>query len=425
MMGLPVGCSRLARAPGGPISSGRLPGRRDVRPHARTVGRNGRWNQRRAFPPSADRYASTLSSRGTAWTIAEQAGAVFVGRQRELGALLEGLESAVAGRGRLILVGGEPGIGKSRLADELAGMARDRGIGVLWGRGWEDAGAPAYWPWVQALRTLLRTVTPEAIRGYLGSGAADVAQILPELRTIVPELPSRSPDSDAARFQLFDSTADFIRNAARERPILIVLDDLQAADTPSILLLQFLASQLSDMRLLIVGTYRDVELTPEHPLTSAIAEIAREPSVRVIALRGLEAEAVAEVIGAAAGTAPTGRVAAAVWRATNGNPLFVGEAIRLLSAEGRLDDIGGADELRVAIPAGVHAVIARRIGYLGGPDDRRAAPRVGPRARVQPGCACADRRQRRRPGARRDRRSDRGRPPAAGGRWPWSLSVLA
>ena len=246
-------------------------------------------------------------------------------------------------------------------------MARDRGIGVLWGRGWEDAGAPAYWPWVQALRTLLRTETPEAIREYLGSGAADVAQILPELRTIVPDLPSRSPDSDAARFQLFDSTADLIRHAARERPILIVLDDLQAADTPSILLLQFLASQLSDMRLLIVGTYRDVELTPEHPLTPAIAEMAREPSVRVIALRGLEAEAVAQVIAAAAGTAPTGRVAAAVWRATNGNPLFVGEATRLLSAEGRLDDIGGADELRVAIPAGVHAVIARRIGYLGGP----------------------------------------------------------
>ncbi len=296
-----------------------------------------------------------------------QAGAVFVGRQRELGTLVEGLDSAVADRGRLILVGGEPGIGKSRLADELAGIARDRGIGVLWGRGWEDAGAPPYWPWVQALRALLRTVTPEAIHGYLGSGAADVAQILPELRTIIPDLPSRSPDSDAARFQLFDSTADLIRQAARERPILIVLDDLQAADTPSILLLQFLASQLSDMRLLIVGTYRDVELTPEHPLTPAIAEMAREPSVRVIALRGLEAEAVAQVIAATAGTAPTGRVAAAVLRATNGNPLFVGEAIRLLSAEGRLDDFGGADELRVAIPAGVHAVIARRIGYLGGP----------------------------------------------------------
>ena len=218
MMGLPVRCSRLARAPAGPISSGLLPGRRDVRPHARTVGRNGRWNEftgvprgRRVDMLRRQRQRDCMDNR-------TQAGAVFVGRQRELGTLLEGLESAVAGRGRLILVGGEPGIGKSRLADELAGMARDRGIGVLWGRGWEDAGAPAYWPWVQALRTLLRTETPEAIRGYLGSGAADVAQILPELRTILPDLPSRSPDSDAARFQLFDSTADLIRHAAARTP---------------------------------------------------------------------------------------------------------------------------------------------------------------------------------------------------------------
>jgi tetratricopeptide (TPR) repeat protein len=310
----------------------------------------------------------------------EQAAAVFVGRRRELGTLLGGLDSAVAGRGRLILIGGEPGIGKSRLADELARIARERGLIGLWGRGWEDAGAPAYWPWVQALRTLLRTVTPEAIRGYLGSGAADVAQMLPELRAIVPGLPSRLPDSDAARFKLFDSSTDFLRAAGRERAILIVLDDLQAADTPSILLLQFIASQLGDMRLLIVGTYRDVELTPAHPLTAAIAELAREPSVRVIRLRGLETDAVAEVIGAAAGTAPTGRIAAVVWRATNGNPLFVGEAVRLLSSEGRLDDIGGADELRVAIPAGVHAVIARRIGHLGGStiDALRLGSALGP-----------------------------------------------
>jgi tetratricopeptide (TPR) repeat protein len=297
----------------------------------------------------------------------EQAGAVFVGRQRELGTLLEGLDSAVAGRGRLILIGGEPGIGKSRLADELAGMARDRGIGVLWGRGWEDAGAPAYWPWVQALRTQLRMESPEAIRAQLGAGAADVAQMLPELRTIIPDLPPRSSDSDTARFQLFDSAAAFLRNAARERGILIVIDDLQAADTPSVLFLQFLTSQLSDMRILVVGTFRDVELTPDHPLTSALAEIEREPSVRVIPLRGLETGAVAEVIGATVGSTPTDRLAAAVWRATNGNPLFIGEAIRLLSSEGRLQEVGAVSELRIAIPPGVHAVIARRIGYLGGP----------------------------------------------------------
>ena len=310
----------------------------------------------------------------------EQAGAVFVGRQHELGTLLEGLDSAVAGRGRLILVAGEPGIGKSRLADELARTARERGVGVLWGRGWEDAGAPAYWPWVQALRAELRAESPDTIRGYLGSGAADVAQMLPELRDIVPGLESRTAGSETARFQLFDATTTFLRNAARERGILVVIDDLQAADTPSVLLLQFLASQLSDMRVLLVGTYRDVVLTPEHPLTSALAELVREPAVRVIQLRGLESDAVAEVIGATAGATPSDRLAAMVWRATNGNPLFIGEAIRLLEAEGRLDDAGDVSELRVAIPAGVHAVIARRIGYLGGPtvDALRLASALGP-----------------------------------------------
>ncbi|HEY6570469.1 MAG TPA: AAA family ATPase, partial [Candidatus Limnocylindrales bacterium] len=269
----------------------------------------------------------------------EQAGAVFVGRHHELGTLLEGLDSAVAGRGRLILVAGEPGIGKSRLADELARTARERGVGVLWGRGWEDAGAPAYWPWVQAIRAELRAESPDTIRGYLGSGAADVAQMLPELRTIVPGLEPPTAGAETARFQLFDATTTFLRNAARERGLLVVLDDLQAADTPSVLLLQFLASQLSDMRILLVATYRDVELTPEHPLTSALAELAREPAVRVIQLRGLEADAVAKVIGAAADTTPTDRLAAVVWRATNGNPLFIGEAIRLLESEGRLEEI--------------------------------------------------------------------------------------
>ena len=174
-----------------------------------------------------------------------QAGAVFVGRQRELGTLLEGLESAVAGRGRLILVGGEPGIGKSRLADELAGMARDE-ASRLWGRGWEDAGAPAYWPWVQALRSLLAR-DPEAIRSNPGSGAADVAQMLPELRTSsrisVAGRPTRRRRVPVVRLD-----GDFLRHAAARTP------DPRRPRRPSGRrhavdpAAEFVASQLSDMR---------------------------------------------------------------------------------------------------------------------------------------------------------------------------------
>ena len=200
----------------------------------------------------------------------------------------------------------------------------------------------------------------------MGSGAVDVAHILPELRDVFPDLPP-PPDaaSESARFQLFDSTATLLRNVAIGRPLLIVLDDLQAADTASILFLRFLASQLVDMPMMVVGTYRDVELTPEHPLTTAIAELAREPVARVLELGGLPADAVGEYLRATTSLSPRDAVVAAVWRATKGNPLFVGEAVRLLTAEGRLTDEADLTALHVAVPQGVRAVIARRIGHLG------------------------------------------------------------
>ena len=142
-----------------------------------------------------------------------------MGRERELEELLDALADAASGRGRLVLLGGEPGIGKSRLADELASIARDRGHLVLWGRVWEDAGAPPYWPWVQALRTYLRATAPEVLRRHIGTGASDVAQMLPELRATFPDLaPSPDAESESARFQLFDSTAALLRNASRDAP---------------------------------------------------------------------------------------------------------------------------------------------------------------------------------------------------------------
>jgi tetratricopeptide (TPR) repeat protein len=295
----------------------------------------------------------------------QQAGTRFVGRDRELRELLDALDEAASGRGRLILLGGEPGIGKSRLADELASRARERGIAVLWGRGWEDAGAPPYWLWVQALRGYLRATLPDEVRQHMGAGAADLGQMLPELRDMYLDLPiPRDTGSDSARFQLFDSTATLLRNAARDGPMLIVLDDLQAADTPSILLLRFLASQLVDMPLLVVGTYRDVELTPDAPLTDAVAEIARQPSTRMLALSGLGEAPVGQFIQSAAGVTPGPRLAAALVRETGGNPLFLGEAVRLLAAEGRLDEVAATRALHLPVPRGIRDVIGRRMRHL-------------------------------------------------------------
>ena len=290
-------------------------------------------------------------------------GATFVGREPELQELLAAHETAANGRGRLILLAGEPGIGKSRLADELAATARQRGTLVVWGRCWEDAGAPPYWSWIQVLRACLRARTPDAGLALMGAGIRDIAQMLPELRA--PDDPTEPATSESARFQLFDSVTNFLRRVAAEQPLLVVLDDLHAADTASLLLLRFLGSQVADMPMLVVGTYRDLELTPDHPLTAAVPELAREPTTRVLALGGLQPTAVAAYIGAAAGIQPHDLLVAAVWRETSGNPLFVGEAIRLLAAEGRLDDVTDLPSLRVAVPAGVRNVILRRMGQAG------------------------------------------------------------
>ncbi|CAN5801329.1 hypothetical protein BH24CHL6_BH24CHL6_16630 [soil metagenome] len=290
----------------------------------------------------------------------------FVGREAEIRLLLEAMEGARAGRGSLFLIGGEPGIGKSRLADEFVRHAREEGLRVLWGRCWEGAGAPAYWPWIQALRAHLRSIEPERARRQLGSGAPDIAQMLPEIRALLPDLPPSPPESDSARFQLFDSTATFLRNVAADRPTLLVLDDLHAGDTPSILLLRFLASQLADMDLLIIGTYRDVALSPDHALTAALGEMAREPLTRLVVLQGLSEDVAGRFIELAVGSAPSARLARGMWRETSGNPLFLKEATRLLLSEGGLEDAVIAGTLQLAVPAGVREVIARRVGQLSG-----------------------------------------------------------
>ena len=288
---------------------------------------------------------------------------VFVGRERELAEVVGALEDALAGHARLVLVSGEPGIGKSRLADELIGHARARGAHVLVGRCWEAGGAPAYWPWVQALRAHLRETAPEVVRAHLGAGSAELAQLLPELREMLPGLPEPvAPDSEGARFRLFEAAAAFLQRAAQARPLVLVLDDLHAADAPSLLLLQFVAREIRDGRLLIVGAYRDVDPTIGDPLVSALAQLIREPQTRQIALTGLSEPEVGAYIERSAGTMPEPRFLEAIHGETDGNPLFVTEVVRLLAAEGRLAGQGSL----LRIPAGVRAVIAQRMVPLPG-----------------------------------------------------------
>src|SRR5918999_1712987 len=287
----------------------------------------------------------------------------FVGRERELAELLGGIGDAFAGRGRLFLLAGEPGIGKSRLAEELVAQATARGARVLIGRCWEAGGAPAYWPWVQSLRGYVREAAPDALRAQLGAGAADLAQIMPELRERFPDLPEPAAlESEAARFRLFDAAAEFLRRASASRPIVLVLDDLHAADAPSLLLLRFLARELGSSRLLLLGAYRDVDPIPGQPLTEMLGEVAREPVTGRLPLGGLSERDVAQYVELTASEIASSELAAGLHAETEGNPLFVGEIVRLLAVEGA--SAGSTAEVRLAIPQSVRDVIARRLSHL-------------------------------------------------------------
>jgi hypothetical protein len=286
---------------------------------------------------------------------------VFLGRDRELDQLLAGLEDTIRGSGGLYLISGEQGIGKSRLADELAARARHRGAQVLWGRCWEAGGAPPYWPWIQAIRSYLGRVERGTLRSQLGQGAPDLAQMVPELREVFPDLPELpSIDPETARFRLFDATSAFLRRASRSHPVVVVLDDLQAADVPSLLLLRFLTGELGPSRILLVGAFRDP--ASDHPLIETVLELERQPVTHRLELRGLGGEDVARFIESIVGVPPAATTITVVHGKTDGNPLFLTEVVRLLVAEDRWTDEAVVSEL--ALPDSVRAVIGRRLRRL-------------------------------------------------------------
>ncbi len=274
----------------------------------------------------------------------------FVGRESELAELLRLLDEVFRGRGRIALVRGEPGIGKSRLAEELGHHARGRGAAVLVGHCWEDGGAPAYWPWPQILRAAARQ-RHEALPVLLSESVG----------------PRSGELEGGARFRLFDEVASYLRAAAQTQPLVVVLDDLHAADESALLLLRFLSHELVDARIFVVATYRDVDPTLADPLASTLAELVRQPSVERLALTGLDERAVADYIEAASGSEADAAVVRAVVAQTEGNPFFAGETVRLLIAEGRLDDAAAA---RAALPDSVREAIGRRLARLS--DDCRS-----------------------------------------------------
>jgi predicted ATPase len=262
---------------------------------------------------------------------------------------------------------GEPGIGKTRTARELVAYATLQGAGVLWGRCYAEPGAPPYWPWVQVIRSYVRGHSADELRSQMGAGAADIAEVVSEVKEHLPDLqPPPALEPQRARFRLFGSITTFLKRASQFQPLMLVLDNLHWADRPSLLLLEFLAQELAETHLLLVGTYRDTELTQRHPLAQTIGELVREPLFHRVFLRGLTEADVTQFIEATTDFSPPRELVGAVYAQTEGNPLFMTQVVQLLLQEGELKPEAGVGQQRwsVQIPLGVYEVIKRRLDRL-------------------------------------------------------------
>ena len=302
-------------------------------------------------------------------------GRIFVGRDAELERLGQLWKEAAAGERRVALLAGEPGVGKTRLAAELAILVHEEGGVALAGRCDEDLGVP-FQPFVEGLRHFVdHTPVPE-LKERLGRYGGELARLLPELAEGVPDLPPplRS-DPETERYRLFDAVAAWLVAASTERPLLLVLDDIQWAAKPTLLLLRHAVRSADTGRLLILGTYRDTELTHDHPLVELVADLRRETRVERLALSGLDGVGVAAIIEHAAGQAldEDGAVLArAIHEETDGNPFFVREVLRHLAETGAVQRGGAGWVTRMAvdemgIPEGVRDVVGRRIARLSDP----------------------------------------------------------
>jgi tetratricopeptide (TPR) repeat protein len=290
---------------------------------------------------------------------------VFVGREAELERLRTAADEAFAGRGSVVMLVGEPGIGKTRTAQELHTYARMRGAEVLWGRAHESSGAPPYWPWVQIARAHRDLVPDEVRRRQYEPYAVELQRIFPGLRELFPNLPEPPPiESDEGQFRLFDAFSAVLRSVASETPLALVLDDLHWADRATLQLLTHLARDLAQARILVVGTYRDTDLDRQHPLSGTLAELNREQLFERISLRGLDRPEMTSYVAAVAGIEPPPVLMDRIEEETEGNPFFLGEVVNLM-AEGEAFGFEHRQSFSdIAIPEGVKEALGRRLDRL-------------------------------------------------------------
>ncbi len=306
----------------------------------------------------------STAARATAATARTRQGDFFAGRERELRRLQESLDDARRGLGRIVLVAAEAGGGKTRLLEEFTRQAAADQVPVYSGWCWEGEGVQPYWLWVQILRALIADRSPDELRDTMGPRALDIARVIPSLREKLPELPDCLPaQSEQERFRLFDSITCFLRRVAdRDGPYIVQLDDIQWADAPSLRLIEFLAHELTNAPILVLGAYREEEVV--HPLSETLGVLARRPIFEQLSLKGLSSSEIAQLLRFNGTSEPAEELISAVAEKTDGNPFLVSEIAQLIRIQPGAFKTGAGGSGNFVLPQGLTAVVQRRLAML-------------------------------------------------------------
>jgi tetratricopeptide (TPR) repeat protein/predicted Ser/Thr protein kinase len=314
--------------------------------------------------------SGTPSSGGALAPALREERTQMVARDAELGELTRQLDTMLLGQGGIVLLGGEPGVGKTRLAREMLRLARTRGCFTAIGQCYEQEGAPPFGPLLEIMDQAIRAA-PQAVRAAMGEGASELSLIFPALRRAFPDIPpAPSIPAEQQRLAVFNAYLEYMRRASGKSPSVLLIDDLHWADDSTLQSLLHSAPHLSSMRILVLGTYRDVELDTVRPFAKALELLLRQRLASRHAIRRLGAAGVEQMLATMSGSPPPGSLIAAVHAETDGNPFFVEEVFHHLKEEGKLFDADGRWKpgLRVEdldVPEGVRLVISRRLERLG------------------------------------------------------------